>query len=233
MRRRVKTIWALALGLAFLPLNPAWGQDTRPGIAVMTFENGGSYGQDAEVFDALRVGMQQMLMTELAQNNALRIVDRAQLKSLLEEQDLGASGRVDPNTAARIGKVVGAKYMVFGSFIDFYGDFRVDARIINTETSEFVQAARVRDKREKLYDLVVELGEQITHNLSLPALPAEVREARASRDIPAEAVTLYSRALFYQDRGLTDRAIELFRRVQKEFPEMTEATESLRQLGQS
>ena len=229
MRTRSLLPLALAMGLS-LPLS---GQDQRPGIAVMPFENGGSYGADAEVFDALRVGMQQMLMTELALNPALRVVDRSQLQTLLQEQDLGASGRVDPNTAARIGRLVGARYVVLGGFVDFYGDFRIDARIVNVETSEIVNVARVRDKRENLYRLVVDLGGKVVEDVDLPPLDASVREARETRDIPTEAMTLYSRALFYQDRGLTDRAVELYRRVEAEFPQMTEASEALRQLGQS
>jgi len=166
-------------------------------------------------------------------NNAARIVDRAQLNALIAEQDLGASGRVDQNTAARIGRLVGAKYMIFGSFTDFYGDFRIDARIVDTETSEIVKTTRVRDSREDMYQLIVQMGETIMEDVDLPPLPEAVREARESRELPAEALTLYSRALFFQDRGQEDRAIQLFRRVQTEFPEMTEATEALQQLGQT
>jgi len=232
MRRQLTIAATLSLGLALLHVGAISAQDNRPGIAVMTFEDGGSYGQDAEDFQALRVGMQQMLMTELGMNSAARVVDRAQINALLQEQDLGANGRVDQNTAARIGKVVGARYMIFGSFMDFYGDFRIDARIIDVETSELVKTTRVRDSREELYQLIVELGESIMADVNLPPLPEAVREARESRELPAEALTLYSRALFYQDRGQDDRAIELFRRVQTEFPEMTEATEALQQLGQ-
>lgn len=233
MRRQLFAAASLGLGLALVGSGPVSGQDNRPAIAVMAFEDGGSYGQEAEDFQALRVGMQQMLITELAMNNAARIVDRTQLNALLEEQNLVTAGRVDPNTAAQIGKLVGARYMIFGSFIDFYGDFRIDARIVDTQTSELVKTTRVRDSREELYQLIVQLGETIMDDVNLPALPAGVREARESRELPAEALTLYSRALFYQDRGQEERAIQLFRRVQTEFPQMTEATEALEQLGQS
>lgn len=233
MRRHPILTLALAIGLAMPQVVAGQGQDTRPGIAVLPFENGGSYGQDAEVFDALRVGMQQMVMTELAMNPAARVVDRSTLKDLLAEQDLGASGRVDPNTAARLGRLVGAKFVVAGNFIDFYGDMRIDARIVDVETSEIVNVARVRDKREEMYRLVVDLGSAIMDDVSLPPLEASVREARQSRDIPEEAMTLYSRAIFYQDRGLTDRAVQLLRRVEQEFPQMTEAPEMLKQLGRS
>jgi TolB-like protein len=208
----------------------AEAQDNRPAMAIFPFENGGSYGEDAEVFDALRVGMQQMLMTEMAQNSGVRLVDRAQLNTLLEEQDLGASGRVDERTAARIGKITGAKYAVFGSFIDFYGDFRIDVRIVSVETSELVNVARVRDQREKLYQLLVDLAANVMEDVNLPPLPSEVSDSRQAREIPTEAMTLYSRGIFYRDRGMTERAIALFERVASEFPQMTEATEQLRQI---
>jgi TolB-like protein len=226
--------WHTFVGLAAFAMvaapQAARGQDTRPAIAVLAFENGGSYGQDAEVFDALRVGLQQMLLTELSQNGNLRIVDRATLGDVVAEQDLGASGRVDASTAARLGKIVGARYFILGSFIDFYGDFRIDARIVNVETTEIIKTQRVRDQREKLYDMIVDLASSIMQDVNLPPLAPAVRESREAREIPAEATVLYSRALFYKDRGLNEQAIQLFQQVQAEFPQLTEATEELRQL---
>jgi curli biogenesis system outer membrane secretion channel CsgG len=213
------------------PQTQPGGVDTRPAIAVFPFVNGGSYGQDAENFDALEVGVQQMLLTELAQNSSLRIVERSIIRDIIAEQDLGASGRVDPQTAAGIGRLVGARYIVTGQFTDLYGDFRMDGRIINVETSEIVRTEQVRNRREELYDLIVDLAGRMTAGVNLPPLPAAARNARLDREIPAEAVTLFSRAQVYQDAGRTDRAIELYRSIATQFPEMTEAQEALRQLG--
>ncbi len=229
-----RAVWAIvvAAGFAVPVAGGAQGQDTRPGIAVLPFDNGGSYGQDKENFDALQVGLQQMLITEFAQNAQLRVVERGRIKDLLAEQDLGASGRVDANTAAKLGKLVGARYVVLGGFIDFYGDFRIDARIVNVETSELVKVVQVRDKRDKLYSLVVTLANDITKGVNLPALPRQAMEQRESRQVPTEAVQLYSRALLYADRGDTQRAAELFNRAIQVFPEYTEAQEGLRQLKQ-
>src|SRR5437870_10971782 len=83
----------------------ARGQDTRPGIAVFPFDNGGSYGQDKENFEALQKGIAGMIISELATNAAVRVVERDALQKLIEEQNLGASGRIDPQTAAKIGKL--------------------------------------------------------------------------------------------------------------------------------
>lgn len=228
MQWRSALTFALAMGL----IGPAtaMGQDTRPGIAVWPFENGGSYGQDAEDFEALRVGLQQILITELARNGSMRVVERSRLNELIQEQDLGASGRVDPNTAAQIGKLVGAKFMVLGGFIDLFGDFRIDARIVDVETGELVKTDNVTAKREQLYRLVVELSTQLTQNVNLPPLDNEAALQEQAREIPTEALTLYSRAIFFEDRGDTERAIDLYSRAVVEFPGYSEAEEALQQL---
>lgn len=207
-------------------------EDRRPGVAVMPFDNGGSHGADAETedFEALEVGLQQMLLTELSQNTALRIVERGQLREIMAEQDLLAEGRVDAATAARLGEIVGARYMVLGSFVDLFGDFHMTARVVDVETTEILTSEQVRDRREQIYDLLVELAAQVTDGVDLPALPATVREARRERRIPAEAVTLYSRAQVYQDAGRTEQAITLYRQITQDFPDMEEARQALTQL---
>src|SRR5205814_8485660 len=86
--------------------------DTRPGIAVLPCDNSGSYGQDKENFDALQKGIAGMLISELAANPAARVVEREEIEKLLAEQSLGASGKVTPETAAKIGKLVGARYEI-------------------------------------------------------------------------------------------------------------------------
>jgi tetratricopeptide (TPR) repeat protein len=151
----------------------------------------------------------------------------------MEEQDLGASGRVDQNTAARLGRLVGARYMILGGFVDFYGDLRIDARVVNVETGEIVKTERVRDRREKLYDSVVELAQRLAQGLDLPPLPRQAMEERRNREVPAEAVRLYVKGLLYQDRGDRERAAELFQQAVAQYPEYTEASEALRQIGSS
>jgi TolB-like protein len=206
------------------------GQDSRPGIAVWAFENGGSYGQDAEDFEALRVGLQQILITELARNPSMRVVERTHLNALIREQDLGADGRVAAGTAARVGQLVGARYMVLGGFVDFYGDFRIDVRVVNVETGELVQTQTVADKRDDLYQLIVDLAQELTQNVNLPALSNEEELEEQAREIPVEALTLYSRAIFFEDRGDTARAVDFYSRAVEKFPDYTEATERLQQL---
>ncbi len=229
MRRRA--LLGLALAIGFMAPPVAHGQDTRPGIGVWIFENDGSYGQDAEDFEALRVGLQRTLMTELARNPAMRVVERSQLNALIAEQDLGAGGRVDPETAARVGRIVGAKFMVLGGFVDWFGDFRLDARIVDCETTEIINAIGLREQREELYQLIVDLTGRLTNGVNLPSLEIEAEIEEQAREIPVDALTLFSRAVFFEDRGDSERAKEFYTRARDVFPDYTEATERLQQLG--
>lgn len=221
---------ALLLGSTPLEAQEPAQADNRPGIAVFPFENGGSYGPDSQDLEFLTVGMQGMLLSELRQNSALRTTERRELRALLEEQDLGASGRVEPGTAAEMGKLLGVRYMILGVFVDLFGDFRVDTRIVDVETGEILNAQTVRSTLSSTSDLVRELAEKITEDADLPPLSREIREARTDAEIPAEAVILYSRALNSEDMGDTEGATETLRRIVQEFPHYTAAQESLRQL---
>ncbi|WP_264357651.1 CsgG/HfaB family protein [Chlorobaculum tepidum] len=53
-----------------------------------------------------------MLISELASTNSFRVLERKELDTVLDEQDLGRSGRIDPRTRAKVGKITGAKYLV-------------------------------------------------------------------------------------------------------------------------
>lgn len=224
-RRAVLGSLVLTAGLA----GPALGQDTRPGIAVLPFTNGGSYGQDKENFEALERGISATLITELSQNPGLRLVERTETQRLLDEQDLAESGRVDAATAAKIGSLVGARYMIMGTFIDYYGKFRVDARIVDVETSEILTVVKAGPKdRQALYELLRELARDIQEQTDLPPLPVAVANARGTRAVPTEALTYYSRALLYHDRGNTAKAVEFYQRAIEAFPDYTEAKEGLR-----
>ncbi len=235
MRMRSMIALPLVAGMVFSVA--AVAQDTRPGVGILSFENGGSYGQEAEDFQALGVGLQQMLIGDMAGNSGMRLVERGRLQELLQEQDLGAAGRVDANTAAQIGRLIGARYMIMGSFVDWYGDFRLDARVVDVETSEIIKTDRARGSREALFDILGELADNIPSGLELPALSARDRQVQQENrerlgQANPDAVRAYMRGLLYQDRGDNERAAELFSQAIAAFPEYNEAREALNQVSE-
>ena len=60
-----------------------------------------------------------MLSNELSSTGDFRVVERAKLEKVLEEQNLAASGRVRSGTGASMGQVTGADYLVFGTVTSY------------------------------------------------------------------------------------------------------------------
>ena len=201
----------------------------RPTVAVMHFNNG-AIGKWHEEYDALRVGIADLLLTELAANEAIRVVERDQLAQVMREQDLSAGGRVDKETAVRVGRLLGAHHMIFGGFvIDARGTLRIDVRAVNTETSQIEYVETVQDKSDNFVLAVSRLAERINAGMKLPALTQDVREARheQAREVPFKAALLYSRAVADETNGEPERAVERYRALLAEFPDYEPAQRAL------
>jgi curli biogenesis system outer membrane secretion channel CsgG len=85
--------------------------DERPVMAVTEFTNqsGAGWWRGGVGWE-----LADMLTNELAATNAFRMVERDQLRAVLDEQNLAASGRVAAGTGAQIGQLTGAQYLVTG-----------------------------------------------------------------------------------------------------------------------
>ena len=204
---------------------PAASQDARPGMAVLDFDIGATIGQDPDDYQALRRGLAAMTISELTMNPGVRVVERAQLQQILQEQNLGREGRVDPNTIVQIGRLIGAKYMVTGTLFDVRGAFRIDARLFDAETGQILRTQRVNGRLDNVFDLVSQLAQQLMRDANLPALERRAMDdfRQANPAPPQQAVMAYSRAVLYADRGDTQRAVEQYRRALQAFPQYTQA----------
>ncbi|MCI1709627.1 MAG: CsgG/HfaB family protein [Chiayiivirga sp.] len=153
MKQRVLGV-ALALAGA-MGANAALAQN-KPSIGVAEFRN-----ESGAAWWSGGVGweLSGMLSNELTALGKFRVVERSKLEAVLEEQNLGASGRVRAGTGARIGQLTGAQYLVMGTVTAYEEDvastgggisfkgislggnkqsayLAVDIRVINTDTGE-------------------------------------------------------------------------------------------------
>jgi len=123
MKRRSALV-ALATAFTLTLSGPVFAQSNRPQIAVLDFEYGtldNWWGQ----YD-IGKGIADQLVDALVNDGTFRVIERKKLASILNEQDFAASGRADPSaqTMAKIGKVLGVKYMLVGSITKFSTESR-------------------------------------------------------------------------------------------------------------
>jgi TolB-like protein len=102
-----------------------------------------------------------LLFASLAASPALFLVDRADLKKVIEEQELNVSGMVAPAQATQVGQLTGAKVLITGSVIESDKSLYVVAKIIGTETSRVLGASVKGELRDELGKLAETLGARI------------------------------------------------------------------------
>lgn len=75
--------------------------------------------QDESFYRELGSGVADIFLSEAFRSGQFRITERAELGRVLDEQNLAVSGRVDPATAADVGRITGAELIVLGSLSEF------------------------------------------------------------------------------------------------------------------
>ena len=224
----LKQIARATTALAVLAVPLLAQDDTRPTVAVLPFVNSAIGASNAELAP-LSKGIADLLLTDMAQNTGIRVVERENIQKLIEEQNLARDGRVDDATAARIGKLLGAKHMVTGTFVtDRSGTMVITLKSVDTETGRIEWTHMDRDKTDNFMALVAKVGQAANRGLQLPALTPAARqntEARNTRQarVPFQAVMMYSRAISAQDAGNRDEALTLFSQVIDRFPDFEDA----------
>jgi TolB-like protein len=70
------------------------------------------------------------------------VLDRANLKSILAEHKLTATGLIDPDTAKKLGQFAGVDAIILGTIAPKLGGIALTAKIITTDTAEIIGAAK-------------------------------------------------------------------------------------------
>lgn len=83
------------------------------------------------------------LITKLYLTKKFKVIERQLLNKIIAEQRLSLTGMIDPNSAKKLGKVLGVDAIVSGTLTDLAQSLKVNARMLNTETGEIFAVASV------------------------------------------------------------------------------------------
>lgn len=223
--------------LAALPMTAqsAASQDTRPTVAVLYFDNN-SIGRDAADYAGMGKGVADLLITDLTAAANVRVVERERIEALLHEQNLAKQGQIDPATAVRLGRILGARHMITGGFMSTGDRMVLTARAFDVETGQIVHTQKVSQAGDDVLALIGELSTRLTTSLKLPPVERRTGDAgqaaqqgahQGAHHAPAKldlrTALLYSKALEAQDAGDRAKAVELYNQVLDRFPTLESA----------
>ena len=142
--------------LATLILATAADAQLKKRVAVSRFADRTGSG-----YHSLGEGVADMLATALVKSGKFMVFERQEIDKIIEEQKFGQSGMVTPESAPKVGQIVGAELFVIGGVTEFgtkessigggvslFGGgvttkkarAVIDIRLVNTSTGEVVAA---------------------------------------------------------------------------------------------
>ena len=124
------------------------------------------FAADAEEFGELGEELQVLMTAHLSANPDLILVERAEIDKALSEVELGISGTVDPNTAARIGYITGAQVLVTGRAFLVRKEVVVVTKIIGVETSRVFGETGNMPLKGSIVEASGALSEKVSNRIS-------------------------------------------------------------------
>lgn len=122
---------------------------------------------------------EEMSVNLSARAGNFTVIERNQLRVIIQEHRLSAAGLIDPQTAKRLGEIAGADALITGTTTTFGDSVHVIAKIIDTRTAVIIGAASYDLPRTKaIDDLLQSNGDART---TVPALG----DAKLAREISA------------------------------------------------
>jgi TolB-like protein len=149
-------------------------REQRTALMILNFKNA-TLQDRAEKFLPWEFGLASMLMTDLESVGLFNILSRELLKDILREQALHMTGLVDDSKAIEVGRIVAAKYVVTGTFMEMDGSLRIESRLLSVENGAQLGATAVSGMTSNFFDLEKQLLIEMTNFLGVTLDDTEAR----------------------------------------------------------
>ena len=159
------------LNIAFMMvmlLTPLWTLEAaelmdKPTVAVMDFGHHVGATTDDIVFENTDKTSSDYIIEALVESGKYDVVDKDLLAEKLMQENLNTKGIIDPDTARRIGEILGVRYIIYGNVNDVTGSStgvqiydngadvytvkaHIIARMMDVTTGDIVMAAKGEGK---------------------------------------------------------------------------------------
>ena len=153
-----------------------------------------------------------MMISDLSAVKELQLLERERIQELIKEMSIQHTTLFDSTTAVKVGRMVGAQYIVVGAFAAVQPRMRIDTRVVRVETGEVVKTAQVTGDQDKFFELEQALASKLIDGLGLTLSPDQqerlTTQQNANRVDALSTMTSFSRALARYDERDYPGALE-------------------------
>ncbi len=167
-----------------------------------------AFNSTNEELEPLIYALSDMMITDFKVSNALVVLERAQIQTLLDEMSLTSAGYAEEGTGARAGRLLRAEH-VFQGVLTTLGDndLQTDATVLNIPNTSEIGDLSESSVLEQLFDMEKQLViRTIRDVLGVELTPAEEQAILENRMENVFAFLAYGRGLRELDRGNYDEA---------------------------
>ncbi len=180
-------------------------------VAVLPF----LYQGASEDLRPLSRALSAFLVTDLAQTDRVRVLERMRVQLLMDELELAETRYVDPSTAARSGRLLGAAHMVAGRLGGDRDRLSVEASLVNVpEGAEGTrQVMSDQQSAEQIFEMEDRIALSVYDALGIELTPAQRQRVTDDPTDSFDALLAYGRGLSAADSANFGQAAEHFQQA--------------------
>lgn len=177
--------------------------------------------------DWLSTGIGETLTVKLGQVPSITVVERMRLADAMKELKLQDTAVVDPATAAKVGKVVGAQTIVLGAIQKMGDQIRLTARFVEAESGAVTNTAQADGTVKEVFDLQDRLADALLKSLDVKVSAEVTEKMRVKPTEDIAAYESYSKGVSSMQSGNYDKAAEQLKQATDKDPGFKLAQETL------
>ena len=166
--------------------------------------------------DIYGYGLPDAIANNIAKIPGITVVERLRLSAVIQELKLSQAGFINEKDAAKLGELLAAKTIIFGTVQKLGKQVRIHARAVNSISGKIVFSVKVQKKINSFQDIfklqditaqkiIFQLGRKITEQ--------QLDEIEDHATASEQAFGFYSTGLKFIDRGDYHKGLKHFQKA--------------------
>jgi TolB-like protein len=214
----------LLLALLLLVVHPSYSISFR--IALSDF----AVHSKNPNYEFMGKGLSEMIAVELAKATGVDLIEREKRAEVLEEIEFALSDLADATKQVELGKMLAAKYLVFGEIIDMDKEVLISLRMVDVESTKVVWNKQVHVSITNYDYITGYFTMSILEYLGLSVPSSTIAKVEALKEKTEDVVLAFSKAIDAYDRRENAEATKELARARRLDPDNEAVQVYLRKL---